>query len=201
MEPFLEQIDGQEPGGVTYAQTFDVENRLTSVAGNGKTATFAYDADGNRILTIDKTGTTETSRVYSPFPEFERTVAGGVTTERSSYSIAGQLVAVRVKSGSNSTLTYPYTDHLGSVVAMTGAAGGFIAGSLAQYEPFGDYHTMPAATANPAISDRGFTGHRQNNTGDYDFGLIYMNARYYLPEVGRFVSADTIVPDVSNLYD
>ncbi len=111
-------------GDVTYAQTFDVENRLTSVTGNGKTATFAYDADGNRILTLDKTGTTETSRVYSPFPEFERTVAGGVTTERSSYSIAGQLVAVRVKSGSNSTLTYLYTDHLGSVVAMTGAAGG-----------------------------------------------------------------------------
>jgi RHS repeat-associated protein len=26
-----------------------------------------------------------------------------------------------------------------------------------------------------------------------DLGLIYMNARYYLPEVGRFISPDTIV--------
>jgi hypothetical protein len=29
-------------------------------------------------------------------------------------------------------------------------------------------------------------------------GLIYMNARYYLPEIGRFISADTIVPDPAN---
>ena len=40
-----------------------------------------------------------------------------------------------------------------------------------------------------------------NNTGDpntQDIGLIYMNARYYVPEVGRFVSPDTIVPDPTN---
>ena len=47
----------------------------------------------------------------------------------------------------------------------------------------------------PDSSDRGFTGHKQANTGSGDLGLIYMNARYYLPEVGRFVSADTIVPE------
>ena len=51
---------------------------------------------------------------------------------------------------------------------------------------------------NPLILDRGFTGHVHDNTGPYptqNVGLIYMNARYYLPEVGRFVSADTIVPE------
>jgi RHS repeat-associated protein len=32
----------------------------------------------------------------------------------------------------------------------------------------------------------------------YDLGLIYMNARYYLPEVGRFISPDTLVPDPGN---
>ena len=34
-----------------------------------------------------------------------------------------------------------------------------------------------------------------NNLARAYRGLIYMNARYYLPEVGRFISADTIVPD------
>ena len=34
-----------------------------------------------------------------------------------------------------------------------------------------------------------------NNSATNDLGLIYMNARYYLPEVGRFISADSIVPD------
>jgi RHS repeat-associated protein len=37
-----------------------------------------------------------------------------------------------------------------------------------------------------------------NNTGLDDLGLIYMNARYYVPEVGRFISPDTIVPDPGN---
>ena len=44
------------------------------------------------------------------------------------------------------------------------------------------------------ITDRGFTGHRENR----DIGLTYMNARYYVPEIGRFASADTLVPDPQN---
>ena len=62
--------------------------------------------------------------------------------------------------------------------------------------PFGAYRLQP--TTNPDVTDRGYTGHRQNNTGSYDIGLIYMNARYYVGEIGRFASADIIVPDPQN---
>ncbi|HRO23364.1 MAG TPA: RHS repeat-associated core domain-containing protein [Promineifilum sp.] len=31
-----------------------------------------------------------------------------------------------------------------------------------------------------------------------NLGLIYMNARYYMPEIGRFISPDTIVPEPGN---
>jgi RHS repeat-associated protein len=31
-----------------------------------------------------------------------------------------------------------------------------------------------------------------------ELGLIYMNARYYVPSLGRFASADTLVPDPTN---
>ncbi|MGH2543488.1 MAG: peptidoglycan DD-metalloendopeptidase family protein [Ardenticatenaceae bacterium] len=62
---------------------------------------------------------------------------------------------------------------------------------MARYFPFGQHRTTPTAT----IQDRGFTGHKHNNLGAPDLELIYMNARYYLPGVGRFASADTIVPD------
>ena len=104
---------------------------------------------------------------------------------------------MRVRTGTtgNGALYYAYSDHLGSVVAWASASGVLVSGSLARYEPYGGYRTKPPATVNPDISDRGFTGHRQNNSGTYDFGLVYMNARYYLPEVGRFISADTIVPE------
>jgi RHS repeat-associated protein len=37
-----------------------------------------------------------------------------------------------------------------------------------------------------------------NNTATNDLGLIYMNARYYVGSIGRFASADTIVPDPAN---
>ncbi|HFE65881.1 MAG TPA: RHS repeat-associated core domain-containing protein [Chloroflexi bacterium] len=65
-----------------------------------------------------------------------------------------------------------------------------VGGSLAHYTPFGGYRT---GGPNP-LTDRGFTGQR----GDMDLGLYYYNARYYLPGAGRFLSADTLVPDPQN---
>ena len=41
--------------------------------------------------------------------------------------------------------------------------------------------------------DRLFTGQRLDRTG-----LYYYNARYYDPEIGRFISADTLAPDPYN---
>ena len=93
---------------------------------------------------------------------------------------------------------YILTDHLGNVAAWMNVSGTLVGGSLARYEPFGGYRTKPASTVNPDISDRGFTGHRHNNTGTNDLDLIYMNARYYMPQVGRFISPDTIVPESGN---
>jgi RHS repeat-associated protein len=42
-------------------------------------------------------------------------------------------------------------------------------------------------------TDKKFTGQRLDNTG-----LYYYNARYYDPSIGRFISADTIVPNPAN---
>ena len=69
---------------------------------------------------------------------------------------------------------------------------------------FGDWRTEPTA----GLTDKGYTGHpstllrtgKHNNLGGgaNDLGLIYMNARYYIPALARFASADTIVPDPAN---
>ncbi len=40
-------------------------------------------------------------------------------------------------------------------------------------------------------TDYGFTGHRLDSAT----GLIYMNSRYYDPQLGRFISPDTIIPE------
>ncbi len=85
---------------------------------------------------------------------------------------------------------------VGSVGALSNISGVYISQSLSRFDPFGNFKTTPAT--NPASTNQGYTGHRHNNTGPYDLGLIYMNARYYVPEVGRFASPDTIVPDPGN---
>ena len=71
------------------------------------------------------------------------------------------------------------TNHLGNVAAVANSAGVYVVNSYAVYEPFGAFSVQPTAT-NPSVSDRGFTGHRQNNTGAYptqNVGLIYMISR------------------------
>lgn len=136
------------------------------------------------------------TKVYTPFPEYEESIKAGVSTQRRHYTLAGLLIAVRVyKDATDNKLYFAFADHLGSIAAWTNSAGNYIGNSTSRYEPYGGYRTKPVAGVNPDISDRGFTGHRQNNTGTYDLGLIYMNARYYMPEIGRFISADTIVPE------
>jgi len=124
------------------------------------------------------------------------------------YRLGGQIVAVQTKVGAAAGVFYfTYTDHLGNISAMSTIAGVYVADSRAWYDPFGTFISDPTAnppdanpvpSSNPSISNHGFTGHRHNNTGTNNLGLIYMNARYYLPEIGRFVSPDTIVPDPSN---
>ena len=133
------------------------------------------------------------TKVYTPFPDYEVTdPSTGSDTVRTTYRLAGKIVAVQTKTGTAAgTFYYTYTDHLGNVMALSTTSGTYVTDSRARYDPFGTFTTSPTAS-NPAISDHGFTGHRHNNTGGNDLGLIYMNDRYYLPQVGRFISADTI---------
>jgi RHS repeat-associated protein len=98
------------------------------------------------------------------------------------YYFGGQRVAMR---GPDDALTWLHADHLGSTSLATDAGGGEAARQL--YYPFGE--TRWASVA-PLPTDFGFTGQRNQST----IGLYDYRARFYDPLVGRFVSADTIVP-------
>ena len=69
-----------------------------------------------------------------------------------------------------------------------------LAGSTARYLPFGDWRTEPTADE----TSRWYTGHVHDNLGRNDLGLIYMNARFHLPHIVRFASADSVVPGKEN---
>lgn len=72
---------------------------------------------------------------------------------------------------------------------MTNAAGELVENSVVRFLPFGEYRPNSNQTASP--TQLGYTGHKQND----DIGLIYMNARYYVPGIARFASADVIIPE------
>jgi RHS repeat-associated protein len=120
-------------------------------------------------------------------------LSGETVIQRSRYMLAGQTIAVRVSGdpvSGNNGLAFYYTDHLGSASIMLKSNGDFVSGSTARYHPFGSYRTTPTQT----VSDRRYTGHAHND----DLGLIYMNARYYVGSIGRFASADTLIPNPTN---
>ena len=113
------------------------------------------------------------------------------------YSAGGQLVALRVYTApTNSVLYYLHSDHLGSTSLTTcgnSACGplGSVVGEL-KYYPFGQTRSTWGSTP----TDRRFTG--QVSEEAHLGSLYFYNARYYSPAIGRFLSADTIVPQLEN---
>jgi len=91
---------------------------------------------------------------------------------------------------SSNSHAFVYPDHLGSNV-LSDLTGTAVVGSEAHYLPFGGYRgSVPTQT----LTDRGYTGQKEN----LDLGLMYYNARYYLPGIGKFASAGTLIPDPAN---
>jgi RHS repeat-associated protein len=82
---------------------------------------------------------------------------------------------------------YYHPDHLGSSQLMTDRDGDVV--QQYGYSPFGreDYKNNTLAFS---VSDR-YTG----QTLDEETGLYYYGARYYDPELARFIQADSTIPD------
>jgi RHS repeat-associated protein len=155
-------------GGQTI--TWDVENRPVSI----ENSTFVYDGDGNRVM---KTENGETILYINRYYEKNLTTSE-VTT---SYYLGGRLIAQRV----GVTLNYVHQDHLTGTSVVSDSGGSLV--SSIKYFPFGSTRSGSVPT------DKQFTGQRLDGTG-----LYYYGARYYDAEIGRFISADTIVPDPAN---
>ncbi len=77
-------------------------------------------------------------------------------------------------------VTYVHTDRLGNPVAKTDSTGAVI--WRQSYTPYGETDQQPDPDG------PGYTGHRH----DAATGLVYMQARYYDPRIGRFLSPDPV---------
>ena len=74
---------------------------------------------------------------------------------------------------------------------VPGSAGPPVTNGEQRYYPYGEKRLTSAALP----TDRLFTGQRElSGLG----GIYHFGARFYSPKLGRFLSADTIVPNFAN---
>jgi RHS repeat-associated protein len=174
-------------GTDTWVYTYDYANRLTRVEKNSALlGEYTYDGDGKRIQTTESGETT--IYIYSGLHAvYEETTAG---TAVYIYGPLGRL-AKRTTIDNETSTFYYHTDHLGSTRLITDESGTIV--TDVTYEPFG----KGTRTGEESFL---YTGKEADSTG-----LSYYGARYYDPELGRFLTRDPLagkkaVPQSLNQY-
>lgn len=201
-------------GNKTASYQYDENGRMTSGDGRtiswtswgmpyqitqgGKTSTFVYTAEHERIKkTVNGCSTLYLNPRIDLGGRYELETCGTKVTERwtlyAGGGAQGEYVTVKnngVVDNTQTGLQYFHTDHLGSVVAVTNAAGQLM--SRMSYDAWGqrrNFDGTPLASMPPVPTTRGYTRHEMLD----DLGLIHMNGRLYDPVLGRFVSADSVI--------
>ena len=195
----------------TASYTYDAENRITNINGTPNTFDangnmtgkgsdiFAYDYE-NRLVQSNVVGVSTQYGYDGLGNRFART-AGGATTRYvldintnrtnvlaetdasgsiTAYYVYGQgLIAKILPDG---TASYYHYDSRGSTIALTDSTEN-ITDSYA-YDAFGKLANSQGSTPNPF---KYVGGYGVMDEGDR---LDYIRARYYSPELGRFISKD-----------
>ena len=210
--------------GVNYALGYDAENRLVSINGGGLSATYSYNSDGERVkAAVTVGGIAETTAYVGDYFEVSVGAARQVTVPpppdcggvvqcvflpviitamppipaghawTSTYFAGGSRIAQRVQSnqeGVESGLYYFLTDHLGSTSVTLDASGNKVAEM--RYSAWGETRFTSGETP----TQRRYTGQLAAEAG-----LYFYNARFYDSMLGRFLSADSLVPGPYNPLD
>ena len=208
----------------TVTMTWDFDNRLkeqsSSVIGSFHTAT--YDALGRRVsrntgVTIPSEGYASGNVVYvsngaREIAKYKQGDAASIPAQKFLYGsyVDEPVVMINLTAGINApvagteTLYYYHQNNLSSTAAMTDSTGTVVEryyytayGFPLVTDAAGTLLTTPYASTvlgNPWL----YTGRRC----DIDMlGLQYYRARYYDPQLGRFVNRDPIIyDDGPNMY-
>jgi RHS repeat-associated protein len=144
-----------------------------TIADNTGSATMAYDADGQRVR---RTTVSDTTYYFGRY--LEQDGAGLIRH----YWAGDRLIATRGPTG---TVSYLTQDRLGSTRIVTDQAGS--ATARYNYEPYG----AQKSGNQPDGTNHLWKGQRE----EPDSRLVYLNARFYDPELGDFTTADNVIPD------
>lgn len=174
----------------TNSYSFDALNRLVSVTGS-VTAGYVHDALDRRVSKF--AGGVTTRFLHAGSDEIAEYTDTGVLLRRYVPGAGVDERAAMIDSGSAApplaSLRLPHTDRLGSVMAVTNAAGSVT-------ERFA-YNAFGVSNSSAAGYPFRYTGQRI----DPETGLMFYKARVYSTTLGRFLQTDPIgTKDDLNLY-
>ena len=187
--------------GRTVSYTaFDKPETITKA---GNTITVTYGPDRARYKRVDQTASGTTTTVYAAGKSYELIALSSGEVRKKHYIGDFAVVTQTTSSGGSATTatSFLHRDHLGSVDTITDGLGAV--SQRLSFDAWGKRREINwQAMSEPAIlafsttlTTRGFTGHEMLDP----VGLVHMNGRVYDPELGRFLSADPFVQDITNL--
>jgi RHS repeat-associated protein len=160
---------------VTYnAENMPASLTLTPPGGSATTVTLTYDGEGRRVKKQNGTNTVlYVDRLFE--------IRNGQPVK---YIFAGDTRIARIMGGE---VHFYHQDHLGSSTLVTKGTGTILDSNA--FEPFG---RVRGVSGGPDRADlvHTFTGQEF----DAESGLYNYGARLYDPVLGRFISADSVMP-------
>ncbi|RMG42629.1 MAG: hypothetical protein D6719_06020 [Candidatus Dadabacteria bacterium] len=195
--------NGNMTNGAGLEISYDKRNRISTIKKNGRLVSrFVYGPDGSKAAEIlysciTSPGSPCTSSNIRP-TGIRRYFQGGIEERSDPGSIVNRVISLGIDGnrdievplgGSTAAKKFYVYNHLGSVSKVLNSQGRVI--SSTKYYPYG---TVRSGNVPDDSERHGFNGNEYDQeTGLYDYG-----ARHYMPEIGRFIMADTVIPDIEN---
>ncbi len=168
--------------GRTY--TWDLASRLTSYSGSNGTASFTYDANGQRISSTTGGVTQNYVLNYALPMSSVATVKTGGSDLRYYIWLPNGTLLESVEASGGARHFYHF-DESGTTNFLTGDSGA-VTDSYAS-TPYGETMIQTGTTPNPFTFQGAFGVMQEGSTG-----LYYMRARYYDSASARFIARDPV---------
>lgn len=168
-------------GVAPASYTYDARNRLTSAGG----LTYGYDAENRRVAVTDSTGTT--SYVINPNATLDQVLVRTASDGTKTFYVYG-IGLLHEETGT--AVSYYHHDRRGDTVAITDDIGTVT--DRASYGIYGELLSRTGTTDTPFLFNGRWGVQTDGN------GLYYHRARYYHPELRRFLNQDLILGSIGS---
>lgn len=154
--------------------TWNLAGKLSGMTNGAVSASYQYNGDGVRLgKTVNGAATAYLQDIAGGLPVVIREVTNNINID---YLNGMDQIALSDANG----WIYYHTDGLGSSRALTNNLG--VVTDSYSYDAFGSSRTH----AGTSLQNFTYTGEQV----DPEAGLVYLRARYYDPETGRFINKD-----------